>query len=389
MTKHLTDGELRAALDGQLDALQHAHLASCSDCQSRRRILETQRDQTALRLAFLAPAADDPAPLARTAWSRLSQRLSTPKETSVFKKLFAYPVVRYGALAVLLLALILAIPQTRAAAGRLLQLFRVEQVTVLPVDYTGLQQLTGNDAIGTQISQLISSSAHVIKQPGDPVRAADAAEASQLAGFSVRLPQNGGPSQIYVLGSGAFTLTVDRVKAQALLDESGRSDLVLPESVDGAKISVSVPASVSAGYGTCPKPGTEGSDDDESMIPGRRFPDCVILSQIPSPVVHAPRDLDVAQLAEIGLEFTGMSRAQAAAFASTVDWTSTLVVPIPKNAAIYEQIAVDGTTGTLIQRPSDDSPQFALMWVKDGIIYTISGLGTSSERAIEMANSMP
>ena len=84
-----------------------------------------------------------------------------------------------------------------------------------------------------------------------------------------------------------------------------------------------------------------------------------------------------------------MSAEQAAAFTSTVDWTSTLVVPIPKNASTYEQVAVDGVTGTLIQRPADDYPQFALIWVKDGIIYAISGLGTNSQQALDMANSLP
>jgi hypothetical protein len=46
-------------------------------------------------------------------------------------------------------------------------------------------------------------------------------------------------------------------------------------------------------------------------------------------------------------------------------------------------------TGTLIQRPSSETPQFALLWVKDGIIHAISGLGTDSQQAVEMANSLP
>jgi hypothetical protein len=176
-----------------------------------------------------------------------------------------------------------------------------------------------------------------------------------------------------------------------LLDEAGRSDLVLPESVDGAEISVNIPAAVSVAYGTCPKPQADTSEADNEQNPDRRYPDCVILVQIPSPSVSAPADLDINQLAQIGLEFTGMSAEEAASFTSTVDWTSTLVVPIPSNAATYEQVTVDGVTGTLIQRPSRDgeSPTFAVLWVKDGIIYAISGRGTSSEQAIEMANSLP
>jgi hypothetical protein len=115
----------------------------------------------------------------------------------------------------------------------------------------------------------------------------------------------------------------------------------------------------------------------------------MIFAQIPSPDVNAPADLDIKALASIGLEFTGMSAEEASAFTNTVDWTSTLVVPIPRNAAINEQVFVDGVTGTLIQRNSSEAPQFALLWVKDGIIYTISGLGANSQQAIDMANSLP
>jgi hypothetical protein len=165
---------------------------------------------------------------------------------------------------------------------------------------------------------------------------------------------------------------------------------VLPASIDGQDISVTIPAGVSAAYGTCPAPSEDGRDDElGGGSRGRRYADCILLAQIPSPTISAPASVDVAQLAQIGLEFTGMNAEQAAAFTDSVDWTSTLVIPVPKNAATYEQISVDGVTGTLIRRPSDDEPQFSLIWVKDGIVYAISGLGTNSEQAIAMANSLP
>jgi hypothetical protein len=226
------------------------------------------------------------------------------------------------------------------------------------------------------------------QEPGEPIAAADAAEASELAGFSVRLPQGESPSQIYVTQGAAFSVTVDRAKAQALLDEAGRGDLVLPQSVDGAEISVDIPSAVSAAYGTCPKPGVEGSEGEGLRAPYR---DCVIFAQIPSPTVNAPASLDIDQLAQIGLEFTGMTAEEASAFTGTVDWTSTLVVPIPSNSATYEQVTVDGVTGTLIEhRSREGEPStFALLWVKDGIVYAISGLGANSGQALEMANSLP
>jgi hypothetical protein len=387
MRNHLSEGELRAALDGELDAAQIQHLESCADCQARQHHLRAESEKVAHRLAFLAPA-DEPIPPAQRAWAEFSRRLSIKKEISMFKKWFAFPVVRFGTATLLILALILAFPGTRALAGELLNLFRVQQVTVVPVDFTGLEQLTGDGALGNQFTELISNSVNITDEPGEPVEAADAAQASQLAGFNVRLPQSFTPSQIYVTDSAAFSMTLDRVKAQALLDEAGRGDLVLPESVDGADISVTIPSSVSAAYGTCPKPQTDGSESEDA---GRYYPDCVILAQIPSPSVSAPADLDINQLAQIGLEFTGMSAEEAAAFTSTVDWTSTLVVPIPSSAASYEQVTVDGVTGTLIQRPSREGEPttFALLWVKDGIIYAISGRGTNSGQALEMAGSLP
>jgi hypothetical protein len=388
MTKHLTDGELRAALDGELEAVPLQHLETCADCLARQRQLQIHGQQIARRFAFLAPA-DEPVPSARKAWNRFSQNKLTHKEISMFKKWFAFPVVRFGAAVALILALILAFPGTRALAGELLNLFRVQQVTVIPIDFTGMKQMGGNEILGNQLSELISSSIDMTQEPGAPQDVADAAQASQLAGFTVRLPQNATPSQISVTGAAAFSITVDRNKAQALIDEAGRSDLVLPDSVEDAKILVNIPASVSAGFGICPKLQADQPEDENSQSSDRPYSDCVMLMEIPSPTVHAPAGMDMAQLAQLGLEFTGMSHEEAAAFTSSVDWTSTLVVPVPRNAATYKQVSVDGVTGTLIQRAADAYPQYALIWVKDGIVYAMNGLGTNTQQAIDIANSLP
>jgi hypothetical protein len=389
MKKHLNDGQLRAALDGELSAEELGHLQTCSSCQTRQKTIQVQSQQTADKLAFLSTATKDPALPPAAAWHRFNEQKLTQKEIPMFKKLFTSPLLRFGLPALLILAMIVAFPSTRALASELLNLFRVQQVQVVPVDFTGLEQLTGDGALGNQFTELISDSVDMQQEPGEPVQAASADEASHLAGFTVRIPSGMTPSQINVTGGAAFSMTLDRTKAQALLDEAGRSDLVLPASVDGAEISVDIPTSVSVAFGTCPKPGSGKSGNHEQSITERRYPDCVILAQIPSPSVNAPADLDIEALARIGLEFTGMSPEEAAELTNTVNWTSTLLVPIPRNAAFHEQVSVDGVTGTLIQRPSDDSPQFALLWVKDGIIYAISGLGTNSQQAIEMANSLP
>lgn len=392
MQKHLTDGELRADLDGALVPQRARHLETCASCQARQQQLQVQQREAERLLAFFAPQnvpTDPPGLSARQAWARFSKQIMQQKESSMTKKWFSFPLVRFGLAALVLLALILAFPGTRTLAGELLNLFRVQQVQVVPVDFTGLEQLTGDGALGNQFTGLISDSIRMEREPGEPVEADNSDQASQLAGFTVRLPRGMTPSRIHVTDAAAFTLTMDRVKVQALLDSAGRTDLILPASVDGAEISVDIPASVSIAFGTCPTPGEAESGNTEQSTTERLYPNCVIFAQIPSPSVNAPADLDIEALARIGLEFTGMSAKEAAELTGTVNWTSTLLVPIPRDAAVHEQVSVDGVTGTLIQRPSGDGPQFALLWVKDGILYAISGLGTNAQQAVDMANSLP
>lgn len=386
MKKHLNDGDLRAALDDELGREASAHLAVCPLCRERLALIQTQTGSVAQDLAFLGEAPTTRVPSVRSSLDRLYRKVEQ-KEISMFKRWIGSRMVQTVGVAVLALAVIIAVPATRALADQLLNLFRIQQVTVLPVDVTGLESLNGNSALGKQISQLVSDSVTVLQSPGSPLPVGSAAEASQKAGFTVRLPTDATFSRLSVRNSAAFDFTIDRAKAQALLQEAGRPDLVLPTDIDGAVVSVNIPGSVRADYGTCPDP--SASDNPQVGTPGRNYPDCVILFEIPSPTVDAPANVDVAQLAQIGLEFTGMTSEQAAAFTSSVDWTSTLVVPIPKNAATYQQLTVDGVTGTLIQRPADDAPQYVLLWVKNGIVYSIGGLGANSQQAIDIANSLP
>jgi hypothetical protein len=131
---------------------------------------------------------------------------------------------------------------------------------------------------------------------------------------------------------------------------------------------------------------TKDALESNASDAARTMQNCIVLTEMPSPVVDAPPDLDIAQLAELGLQFTGMTKEQAHAYAQTVDWTSTLVVPIPRNAAQYKKVTVDGANGYLIERAVDHS-QYALVWVKSGMIYAIAGYGETAN-ALAMANSL-
>jgi len=107
--------------------------------------------------------------------------------------------------------------------------------------------------------------------------------------------------------------------------------------------------------------------------------------QAPSPVVSVPPGLNLSQLAAVWLRAAGMSREDAEAFCQTVDWTSTLVIPVPRTFGSYEKVGVDGVEGTLIR--SLNTRGFSLIWVKNGMIYSITGAGDPSE-AVSLANSL-
>jgi hypothetical protein len=113
---------------------------------------------------------------------------------------------------------------------------------------------------------------------------------------------------------------------------------------------------------------------------------CIGLIQLPAPTVTAPDSFPVVQLGEVILQLTGMSPVQAAEFSQSIDWSSTLILPIPTGSDVEtHDVQVDGVSGTLIQ--GLDNNQYALIWVKDGILYGLTGQGSTSA-AFRLAESL-
>ena len=388
---HLNDGQLRAYLDHALAESECVgvddHLTLCAECRARRAEIAQRVERVSAHFAALASSTHSVSP--QVALARFKSQRER-KEIPLMQKMFG-PKYRLAWALIGLVALgavSMTFPPVRAWAESVLAQFRVSKISVVSIDPTRFNELSGGTQLSQQISQLLSDSMTVTKKPGDPRPAANAAEANKLAGFAVRLPTNRSDApQLSVQDGAAFQLIVNRARAQAMLNDAGASNLILPASIDGALIKVSIPAAITAGYGQCPKLTKDALEASANDSSARTMLNCIVLTEIPSPTIDAPPDLDIAQLAELGLQFTGMTKEQARAYAQTVDWTSTLVVPIPRNAAQYKPITVDGANGYLIQRPLDDHPQYAIIWVKQGIIYALSGFGDATT-ALGMANSL-
>jgi hypothetical protein len=387
---HLNDGEIRAYLDRELDpermAQVQAHLSTCSRCQAQQQAMLVRSQRIDRRLAVLEPH-DQPQLSAGAARLRLSRRIEIELEQKeklpMFRK-FTSQLSRtaWVAIAVVaLLALSMAFAPVRAIAGSFLGLFRVQSIDVIPVDP---QQLASQ--LDSSSFQAIMSDSVKVTNGGPAQDVADAQAASQLTGFQVRLPADMQPAHLAYQPGSKAVYKVNRAQLQALLAEIGHSDIQIPTALDGATVSVEVHGGAVAQFGDCPSlPSVEKAPDVQQPPTG---PSCTTLVQMPGPTISAPPGLDMEAIGQAYLQVLGMSPTDAAAYASNVDWTSTLVIPIPRSGTSSSSVSVDGVTGTLIkQYPGSPRGQYVLAWVKDGILYGLTGPGNGNN-ALDIANSL-
>lgn len=285
----------------------------------------------------------------------------------------------------------LSLPAGRALVGRFFKSLRVQKVQAVNVDLSSFTDPNANPALHQMVAQMISDKVAVTVNEDDQP-AADAPAAAKLAGFPVQLlSARKDPPKLVVSGAHAINLTVDRTRLQAIFNEAGHPELVVAPSLDGAAVAVQIPRAVQAQYGNCPAPTTATNAIADNITgPGggsTEFSDCVRLRQGPSPVVNVPPDLDIQHLAEIGLEVAGMSPAQSQDFLKTVDWKSTLSMTVPRFLRSYQGVKVNGAPGTLLTLAGRRGPGYTLIWVKNGIAYSLVGFGDSTQ-AVDLASSL-
>jgi hypothetical protein len=385
---HLSDGILRAYIDRQLAEpdLQQArtHLAVCSGCQARLDRLSGRAGKVGEYLAFLAPSRPLPA---GAAMNQFKDRISKKEVDNMWKKIFSRRYRPAWAVLVVLvvLALALSIPSVGAIANSFLGLFRVQQVTVVQVNPGNIPQQLGSSS---ELESLMSQDVQVQKQ-GEVQSASSAAEASQLAGISVRLPSTAqGQAAILVQPASHITFKIEAKRIQAILDEIGHSEINVPAQLDGSTVEVDVPAATAALYGPCQQElaAAQQQGFKPEQAEGPRRSDCTTLVQLTSPTVSTPPGLDIKQIGQAFLEVLGMTPDEAAHFSQNIDWATTLVVPIPRYGTSYQDVTVDGVNGTFIQQDNRGN-EYLLMWVKDGIVYALTGPG-DLQTALALGNSL-
>lgn len=433
----VNQGMLRAYLDGQLDSERlsavEQHVKSCNVCSGELATLRQHAAHVRDGLDQLPELPD--ANNSATAWSAFQKKRedwmdSRHNSWTLWQKLS----LAGGCVGVAVMVLVLTVAPVRAWAESLLAIFRVERFTVLEINPAALKNngLQNNQLLNQAIGRVLSDEITVTQSPQKPQLIADATTASKVAGFPVQLLPGETPSSLLLESGADMNMKLNRDRIQSILDEAGRSDLRIPESVDGAIVGVRVPAGVMAFYGNCgdvasrmmgqavtsPDTKNPSATKEHSIVvhvggADKRTPNasadqsshvntvstgdksdqqadatCVSLFELPSPIVSAPQEIDPAQIAQIALQFLGMNANDAANFTQTVDWTSTLVLPVVRGESKYEQVHVNGNEGALLRSANQrQSDHFSLMWVDNGIVFALNGTGDDTT-AINLASQL-
>ena len=364
------------------------HLVECPECQERADRFSATGIETSRQMSALAPGVEESAQPALLAFERFEQKYLEKENMSMFDRIFnrkyRFAWVAVGVVAILSVAMLF--PQVRAIGSSFLGLFRVEQFTILQIDPENLEKQLGSSS---NFEYLLAEDVQ-IEEFGEMQEVTSKEEASRLAGFQVRIPGAGdGDAQLMLQPGARVSLLVDLPKVQALMDELGISDPKLPAELDGAEVSLELPVAVAAAFGSCdvsPEIVREAGVDPDGPLPD--LGKCVTLTQFPSPEISAPPGLDIARIGQAFLQVLGMTPEEAAQFGQNVDWTTTLVIPIPRYGTEYQEVLVDDVEGTLImQSQRSEFPHYLLIWIKDGIVYALTGPG-DVQSAVELANSL-
>jgi hypothetical protein len=247
------------------------------------------------------------------------------------------------------------------------------------VDAARLEKLRDlNTAAGKNPSMLIFDETEVVHDPGAPQIFHDAIAAGAAAGMTVltasNLPNGLASDTVRVEGAGEAKLTFNASKMQSLLQTLGINDVQIPAGLDRAQITVRMSPAVITPY---KHDGLE-----------------VVLIQAHSPEVSAPAGVDLERVGEMALRVIGLDADEARKFARSVDWRSTVIVPVPTNVSTFREVDVRGRRGLLVTTngaPAGTDLQgrrgAVLMWTEGDMVYGLHG-NTRSEDLLIIANSL-
>ena len=227
---------------------------------------------------------------------------------------------------------------------------------------------------GVSVERLIGDNVEILEDGGALTVVPSVDEAGALAGYDVRQPAGAAHftvSRVVVAPRRGVRLIANADRLQDVMDLMGIADLTAPRAMNGAAIGIHIPPVVSIKYA------------------GEGFE--IEYVQAPTPRLDVPDTVDVRALGEIGLRLIGLNPLEARRFAGTIDWTSTLVVPVPPFVEQFEQVSVNGHDGLFMRAAAPDGggpPTTILVWSAGGRVYMLTAEGVSRGTLLEMAGSI-
>ena len=276
--------------------------------------------------------------------AQLRERLRAQEPAPLKDRVWPRRVLAAAA-AIVVMAVLMGVPRLRASVAQFVSLFRVVNVVGVPVDSRGLERLESENL---DIDTLIGENVQVLQDPGPPIAVLSLADAAAASGMTLALPQwlprDTQIMEMAVVGERVVRVTADGQRLQQVMEALGITDLTVPPGLDGQIVNVRVPPVVMVRY------------DHQNKRRTRLF-------QARTPQLTLPDSIDLEALGEIGLRILGLPAAEAKQFAGAIDWHSTLIVPVPPNATVFQQVDIGGHRGVLIQhQPRDQSPTVTIIW---------------------------
>ncbi len=361
--RHPNNGLLLAYLEDQANPKQkenlRIHIEECEVCRARLERLENERQRVSGALGALSPGPLDQ-PDQRRALAALKMTVNGRDELTMFEKIRTNKTaqrVLSGVAAVAVLVGLFSLAPVRALASDFLSLLRVDSFTVVDVDPERIEEL----AEAMEEQDMLFGEQEILDDVGEPVEVATIGEAADMVDFVVRKPLGyGEPDRITVSDEGKVRIRPDVAMLREILSTVGLDPDLVPEDVDGEPFDVTIPESVTMVFG-------DGVPDEYGEFS---------LMQMPSPTAEVPDGVDMEALGEAMLIVLGMDENDAARMSRRIDWTSTLVIPMPVGYGSAEDVEVDGTSGLLLKSESMEEggePGCGLLWQRGGILYMVSG----------------
>ena len=311
------------------------------------------------RLSALNPEPEEASAPTAVALARYRQRTGIARhyeQRSLLMSTRRFATI--GLVLVLMVSALVAFPSVRAAANDFLGLFRVQKFAPISVSPQQLALLERLGEEGLEPGEFV-----VTQELGEPQQVDSPEAAAAVAGFTPQgLPNRAELIRTYVMDGGAGHLVVDLAGARAIVEAAGADPLLLPDSLDGARVDVTVYDSI-----------------------GQLYDTGVVLIQSPIPDVNYPADVNPAVLGEALLQVLGTEPGEARRIAQSIDWTSTLLLPIPQDLGTYREANINGVSGVVLE-PFDPDAEAAVVWQKDGMVYMMRAGRLSVDELLAQAN---